>query len=316
MRRRISALVTFALILALGLWVGQPERPFSPEGVAASVDCQGAQPITVGYGTGFSSAPAGYRVNEVTLTDIHADCDGADVAVTLFDGDLELGSASARIDDTTLTLALDPRPLARDVNEVFLTIEGEEVLVPPPPPPSSVTPTPSVSPTPSVTTPSPVFSTAPPIDPPSIPARCSDMTFSNVVSGTKGGEILVGTDGPDAILGLGGGDAISGGPGRDCLAGGRGRDVVHGGSGADLVLGGGGADVLRGGRGGDLLRGGRGKDVLFGGRGKDLLHGGAGNDVLRGGPGQDDLNGGAGIDTCYVKRGIDTYKNCNRVIFR
>jgi uncharacterized protein len=83
---------------------------------------------------------------------------------------------------------------------------------------------------------------------------------------------------------------IVGGPGRDVITGTKGDDVIvarggndriDAGRGDDLVCSGGGNDRVHGGRGRDVIYGQAGNDRLFGGPGKDRLFGGKGNDRLR-----------------------------------
>jgi hypothetical protein len=92
------------------------------------------------------------------------------------------------------------------------------------------------------------------------PSCCPAGT--NVIIGTRAGEVIVGTPGRDCILGRGGGDRIDGGRGDDLISGGDGDDVIDGGGGDDHIFGGAGDDVLRGGVGMDHLEGGPGRDVL------------------------------------------------------
>ena len=138
----------------------------------------------------------------------------------------------------------------------------------------------------------------------------------DLLSGTRGSDVIVGGSGNDTIRGRGGNDCILGGSGndrieggagadllfgsagKDRLTGGSGNDVLDGGSGRDRLAGSGGGDVLIGGDGPDLLKGGGGPDALFGGSGVDNLQGGRSNDRLDGGAGRDRLAGGQGTDSC------------------
>ncbi|MHB8891845.1 MAG: signal peptidase I [Candidatus Limnocylindrales bacterium] len=110
-----------------------------------------------------------------------------------------------------------------------------------------------------------------PVAPPT-PPECAGMTFSEVIVGTEGDDVIVAGNGGALVFGLGGNDTLSGGNGKDCIVGGDGNDT---------------------------LVGGNGKDVLLGGEGNDTLHGDGDGDVLEGGNGKDLLNGGDDTDTCY-----------------
>ncbi|MCW3783881.1 hypothetical protein OM960_20315 [Defluviimonas sp. CAU 1641] len=115
-----------------------------------------------------------------------------------------------------------------------------------------------------------------------------DVTFSGLDAGlAEADNIITGSKGQDVLHGFGGDDVISSGNGDDRLFGGAGDDRLDGGNGADAILGGDGADILIGGNGDDTLMGGAGDDVIDGGRGNDLIDGGAGNDVLFGDLGRD-----------------------------
>lgn len=102
----------------------------------------------------------------------------------------------------------------------------------------------------------------------------------DVLTGTKGNDIIKALAGDDAIFGRGGndlliGDAgddeIDGGGGKDRLLGRSGKDDLTGGAGRDKLAGGGGADTLKGGKGGDNINGGKGADMLTGNGGSDLF---------------------------------------------
>jgi len=117
------------------------------------------------------------------------------------------------------------------------------------------------------------------------PARCGGEPATIV--GTSGNDIISGTKGDDIIDGLGGNDVIKGGKGDDCLTGGAGNDQLKGGWGADEHVGGAGNDSIRGGHGNDQLDGGAGDDSLKGGHGDDAMNGGADDDLCAGGHGTD-----------------------------
>lgn len=95
---------------------------------------------------------------------------------------------------------------------------------------------------------------------------------------TEQDDTLYGSSYSDVLNGFGGADILKAGQGDDQLYGGAGKNVLHG-HGAD-----------------DLLVGGDDTDRLLGGSGDDRLYGHGGNDILRGGAGNDWMEGGAGAD--------------------
>jgi Ca2+-binding RTX toxin-like protein len=101
------------------------------------------------------------------------------------------------------------------------------------------------------------------------------LSWSPLVLGTPGDDVLVGTPSAEEIRGLGGNDIIKGLEGADVLVGGAGRDQ---------------------------LRGGPGNDVLLDRKGSDFLGGGPGNDVLdaRDWVSNDRADGGPGRDRCRL----------------
>jgi Ca2+-binding RTX toxin-like protein len=79
---------------------------------------------------------------------------------------------------------------------------------------------------------------------------------------------------PATVVGTAGDDVLTGTRGRDVIAGLEGDDVVRGGRGDDVLCGDDGADVVRGGRGDDVLRDhvvDSTDQVLDGGPGRDAL---------------------------------------------
>ncbi|MDR2092673.1 MAG: hypothetical protein LBP58_05080 [Azoarcus sp.] len=122
-------------------------------------------------------------------------------------------------------------------------------------------------------------------------------TFSAILAGRAGADVVTGGDRSDLLLGGAGDDAISGGNGNDTILAGKGDDAINGDLGKDSLHGGDGNDQIFGGEGDDKLYGENGADVLLGDAGNDKLYGGAQNDVLYGGEGADLLNGGTGNDS-------------------
>lgn len=82
-------------------------------------------------------------------------------------------------------------------------------------------------------------------------------TYTNVLSGGAGN---------DLIYGLGGNDSLYGGADNDTIFGGTGEDHIDGGSGNDTLTGDAGADTIQGGDDRDMIFGGLG-DVVDGGEG-------------------------------------------------
>lgn len=136
--------------------------------------------------------------------------------------------------------------------------------------------------------------------------------FSDVISGSAGGNHLVGAEGNDRLYGREGSDTLEGGSGADTLNGGEGIDWVSyfnstrpvlvnltthingGGAAGDVIVA---VENIYGSRFNDTITGSNGGDLLRGGAGNDKLYGGGGNDVLDGEQGADVLDGGQGIDT-------------------
>jgi len=97
---------------------------------------------------------------------------------------------------------------------------------------------------------------------------------TNVVSATKGE------------------DVVTGSPSADLLKVGKGNDFGCGRAGNDTLQGGHGEDELEGNDDDDLLKGGHDDDKLFGGDEDDTLQGGRGVDELDGGADTDDCDAG------------------------
>ena len=112
-------------------------------------------------------------------------------------------------------------------------------------------------------------------------------TFSPVLLGGPGSDIITSFSSLAVLLGGEGADHLNAVAPFSFALGGKGRDVFTGGSSFDLAAGGSGADKMAGNGGRDLLIGEGGPDSLFGGGDADLLIGSAGRDRLRGGPGRD-----------------------------
>lgn len=118
----------------------------------------------------------------------------------------------------------------------------------------------------------------------------------NVLTGTRGDDVIVCTAGDDLVRAGAGDDVIRCGRGDDIVFAGAGDDRVFGQHGRDRLFGGPGSDRLAGESGADRLHGGPGPDRLFGGSGADLLLGSTGADAVFGGPGRDRIRGGPGRD--------------------
>ncbi|MEO8470196.1 MAG: signal peptidase I [Chloroflexota bacterium] len=113
----------------------------------------------------------------------------------------------------------------------------------------------------------------PPTPVPPTPPECAGMTFSQVIVGTAGDDVIDAGNGGDLVFGLGGNDTINGGNGKDCLVGSDGNDILIGGNGKDVLLGGAGDDTLYGGGRGVVIQGGNGNDLIDGGDGNDACYG-------------------------------------------
>jgi hypothetical protein len=92
------------------------------------------------------------------------------------------------------------------------------------------------------------------------PRRCGSRIAT--VIGTAGRDVLSGSRGPDVI---------ATGAGRDRVVGGRGNDRICTGAGRDVISGGGGRDTLVGGRGADRISGGVGRDRCPGAGARDRV---------------------------------------------
>lgn len=123
-----------------------------------------------------------------------------------------------------------------------------------------------------------------------------DPSYSSVVTGSFGSDLLEGTDLDDALLGLAGNDVIYGFDGNDLLSGDEGDDTLFGGAGNDWIFGVRGNDVLHGGTGDDTMSGGTEADYIWGDDGRDSITGDASDDVIAGGELGDTVDGGDGDD--------------------
>ena len=110
------------------------------------------------------------------------------------------------------------------------------------------------------------------------------LSWSPLILGTEGPDLLTGTSAVEEIRGLGGNDVILAGMGADALFGGSGNDRLNGQSGGDVIFDRHGNDVLQGSSGPDTL------DARDRRRGDQLL-------------------GGPGTDQCRRDRG-DIMRNC------
>jgi len=156
-------------------------------------------------------------------------------------------------------------------------------------------------------------------------------TYSIVVDGTSGKDIIRASQGSESIMVTMNGETIwdlktervtsiilRGGAGNDIIdatlmqkpviaEGGDGKDQLNGGEGADTLSGNAGPDILSGNGGNDRLNGNGGNDQLFGQSGADRLYGYAGNDLIDGGSSNDRLDGAAGNDTLFGQGGNDRF---------
>ncbi len=164
-------------------------------------------------------------------------------------------------------------------------------------------------------------------------------TFSDVIYGTTGSNLLEGRNGNDQLFGGAGSDILFGNRGNDSFDPGAGQDYLDGGSGFDRVsytnstagvtvnldIGYGSSgdadgdsyiriervtgsqfdDTITGNEFGNRLKGNGGADTIFGLRGRDLIEGKAGNDILYGGAHNDSVLGGDGNDQLFGNRGSD-----------
>lgn len=143
----------------------------------------------------------------------------------------------------------------------------------------------------------------------------SDLSTSNVITGTEDADTLAGGIGDDQINAGAGNDVVSGGLGENTVDLGAGDDSYTGGGNAETVQGGAGNDTITdvlptsGDVGAVNFDGGEGDDVLTSVRADATLLGGAGNDTLslgdaggtaNGGDGADIIRGGAGADTLMM----------------
>ena len=73
------------------------------------------------------------------------------------------------------------------------------------------------------------------------------------IFGRKGNDVVSVTRGQNVLYGNGGNDTLTGGGRRDVLYGNAGDDVLNGNIGRDILVGGGGDDTLTGGARGDMF---------------------------------------------------------------
>ena len=128
----------------------------------------------------FVASSGGYRITEAIVSGIHSNCEGADLTVTLRNGGVDQASGSAIISGDTVTVAMDPQPPAAEVDEVAVTIEGEEV---------DADPSPSPSPDPGSPAPSPAQLTSDRGAPP--PGQVTPRTGLWFLLGLAGGLLLI-----------------------------------------------------------------------------------------------------------------------------
>src|SRR5688572_13725393 len=125
------------------------------------------------------------------------------------------------------------------------------------------------------------------------------------INGGAGRDIITGSRGGDLLIGGSGNDYIDAGAGDDQVRGGTGRDGCAGGDGDDYLQGNAHNDTLSGGWGKDLLTGSTGDDQLRGGNDGDDLVGGKGNDTIKGGEDNDKISGGAQLNTLFRQSSVD-----------
>jgi Ca2+-binding RTX toxin-like protein len=106
------------------------------------------------------------------------------------------------------------------------------------------------------------FLTAPVIENLAFSNGSQPLTFSNLLTGSAGEDVLVGTSSGEAINGGDGDDLIFGNEGNDTLSGGDGDDELYGGSGDDILYGGAGDDTFDGQGGLSVINGGDGHDEV------------------------------------------------------
>ncbi|MBK7674863.1 MAG: hypothetical protein IPJ27_08835 [Candidatus Accumulibacter sp.] len=85
-------------------------------------------------------------------------------------------------------------------------------------------------------------------------------SFSNLLTGSAGNDVLIGTSSGEVINGGGGDDLIFGNQGDDTLSGGDGDDEISGGPGADELYGDAGDDELHVLKGDSVVDGGADED--------------------------------------------------------
>jgi Ca2+-binding RTX toxin-like protein len=130
----------------------------------------------------------------------------------------------------------------------------------------------------------------------------------------NGDNLITGTKGADVIAAGGGNDLIQANEGRDRVCGEGGNDLIQGDAGKGVYLDGGpGRDQIEGDDNADLIILGGGRDSgsvtdnpyspsysagAYGFAGDDDEHGGRGDDELFGNEGDDTLRGERGTDSC------------------
>lgn len=74
-----------------------------------------------------------------------------------------------------------------------------------------------------------------------VPAECSSISVTNLVTGSGS---FSGTSGNDLVLASSGIDSPNAGGGNDCIVAGDGADVINCGTGTDVAIGGPGIDTF------------------------------------------------------------------------
>jgi Ca2+-binding RTX toxin-like protein len=206
--------------------------------------------VHVGYTTRWETAPAPGRfvVGTATVDAIQQPtCEGAALTVTLRHVDAstqqttDLATATTTVGSGTVeTLTFASPPVARDVNDVFVELDGGYTPIPP---------------------------------------ECEAMKLKTVIIGTTGDDVIKDTKGGNLVYGLTGNDTITIGNQGDCVVGQDGDNRINGGNGDDVVLLGNGTNTVSASAGNDLVKVGDGNgNVVNGGNGEDTIHIGTGND--------------------------------------
>ncbi len=124
------------------------------------------------------------------------------------------------------------------------------------------------------------------------------QTYTGILDGTNGNDVIVGTSGVDNIDADDGDDVVCGGGDADDIQGADGADVLCGEDGSDIIRGGSENDQICGGDGDDDVDGGTGDDQIDGGVGTDVIDGSFDNDICVNGETNDDCETTTGSVVC------------------